>query len=474
MRACLLRALTHSSAVSKGGRRSLSFHWSEECCIFTPPIPIMVIRKVMSKQDLVRLVDDERDAHLAFLSSLIRVPSANPPGDTREAVKLVQSYLAHHNITCETIAPHAESPNLVSTLRGAVDSSASQDHRNLIFNGHIDAFPLSSDESWERDPYSGDIADGSVHGRGVVDMKAGTVASCIAYRYINQFRSQLSGQCTLEVVSDEETGGKYGTKYLIEQDDRRDVWKGDCVLNAEPTGVDSIRFGEKGTLRMSFEVRAQGGNGAYIHSSEGAIRIAARLIQRLVRLEDLHGEGMDPDLERYLQRSDVRKTADEIMGRGAADSMLKPTVNIGTIKGGAKVNMIPSYCLFEADIRLPIGLKKETVLDEIDKIIRDFPGTTYEIQTAASNPSAASSIDHELLQLLQKNAEIVRRKKPLAICSMGGTDCKHFRYNNIPAYSYGPSPATMAEKDEKVSVEEFIETIKVHTLAAWDYLGGAS
>ena len=92
------------------------------------------------------------------------------------------------------------------------------------------------------------------------------------------------------------------------------------MLNAEPSGIDSIRFAEKGTLRMTFTVESQAGHGAYIHRSEGAIRIATKLIQRLLTLEDLRGEGMDPDLREYLQRDDVREVADKTMGDGAAKS----------------------------------------------------------------------------------------------------------------------------------------------------------
>jgi succinyl-diaminopimelate desuccinylase len=265
-------------------------------------------------------------------------------------------------------------------------------------------------------------------------------------------------------------GGKHGTRYLLEQDDRKELWKGTCVLNAESRGLESIHFGEKGTMRMTFTVECQGGHGAYLHLNEGAIRIASRLINRLTALEDLRGEGMESALKEYLARPDVRRVADRIMGTGAADSMLKPTVNIGTIKGGAKVNMIPSSCIFEADIRLPIGLQAETVLAKIDSILREFRGASYKIQEAATNPAAASSIGHEMVHLIQSNAKAVSGTEPLPIVSMGATDCKHFRYHGTPAYTYGPSPETMAQREERVCVKELLETVKVHTLAAWDYL----
>ncbi|KAK5715597.1 hypothetical protein LTR15_010242 [Elasticomyces elasticus] len=415
-----------------------------------------------TKQGLLRLLESDQDDHLDFLQSLVRTPSSNPPGDTQDAVKLVEQYLRKYGIGSRIIAPHTEAPNLVSVADG---DSKHHSSRRLVLNGHIDCFPVIDADQWQRNPYSGEIQNGFVHGRGVVDMKAGTAASIIAYTYIHRFRSQLAGQCVLEIVSDEETG---------DEDEGKETWRGDCVLNAEPGGLGSIRFGEKGTLRMTFTVITQGGHGAYVHRDEGAIRIAARMIDRLVGLEKLKSETQDVDLAQYLRRQDVRTVAGNIMGEGAADSMLRPTVNVGTISGGAKVNMIPSSCSVEVDIRLPIGLEAETVLSRIDELLCDIPEASYTVQAAASNPAAHSPIKHELVDLIQHNAETIGRSKPLPIVSLGATDCKHFRYHGVPAYSCGPSPDTQAGRDEKVSVEDFLQTIKMHTLTAWDYLGGAA
>ena len=194
-----------------------------------------------SRKDLIRLIDGEADEHIRLLSSLIRIPSPNPPGGTVDAIDFVRNHLSSRGIASEIIAPKQKSPNLVSTLQGRRHAE-SQQERRLVLNGHIDHFPCSSDEEWERDPYSGEIAEKFVHGLGGVDMKAGTTASIIAYSYVHRFVSAVSGHCTLEVVSDEETGGRYGTRYLIEQDERMEEWRGDCVLNAEPSGIESIRL----------------------------------------------------------------------------------------------------------------------------------------------------------------------------------------------------------------------------------------
>lgn len=420
----------------------------------------------VSRDAIVAALSADKDAHIAFLQALIQTPSPNPPGETGEVARVVANFLANHGINSDVVTPHSESPNLVSVFAGR----RSAGDKTLVLNAHIDAFPVSDIDDWELPPYSGTVKDGYVHGRGAVDMKAGTAASVIAYSYLYKHQAHLSGRCALTVVSDEETGGKYGTRFLLHEDARKDVWRGSAVLNAEPTGLQSIRFGEKGTLRMTFNVNTPGGHGAYIHKDEGAVRIASRLIERLVGLEAMEYQ-LSAELESYLQRQDVRDTIEQIMGIGAAESMLRPTVNIGTIKGGDKVNMIPSKCTFEAEIRLPIGLTAEAVLTAIDdKVLANVPEASYAVQAAATNPSAASPIDHEMVGLIQKNA--ASDQIPLAIPSLGATDCKHFRYLGIPAFSYGPSPVSMAEKNERVSVAEFLETVRVHTLVGWEYLHG--
>lgn len=423
----------------------------------------------LGKEDLLDLLQADSKEHITLLQTLIRTPSSNPPGDTVDAINVVRQYLSTKGVTSDLIAPLAHSPNLVSVLYGSTETGDPKSDRSLVLNGHIDQFPVGDTDHWQRNPYSGDADGEYVYGRSGVDMKAGTAASIIAFSYLHQLRNHISGRCTLEVVSDEEVGGRWGTRYLLEDDGCKE-WRGDFVLVGEPSGLDSIRFGEKGTLRIDFELIAPGAHGAYTHRSEGAIRIASRFIERLISLEKVD-LGMDKKIREHMQQPDVRKLADEIMWEGASKSMLFPTVNIGTIQGGTSINMVPSECTFAADIRIPIGVKTEAVQEYIDGIISDFEGVSYTVRQNHSHEPAYSDPDHEAVRLLQNNARALRGSTPLAICSLGATDCKHFRAHGIPAYAYGPHPRGMAERDEKVSIEEFLDTVKVHTLTAWDYLG---
>lgn len=159
------------------------------------------------------------------------------------------------------------------------------------------------------------------------------------------------------------------------------------------------------------------------------------------------------------------------MWPGAAHAMLLPTVNIGIICGGVKINMIPSECVFEVDIRTPIGVVTQTIPDRIDAILRDFSDVSYVAHQNHSHVPTHSQPDHEVGRLLQRNAGAFRGKAPVAICSLGTTDCKHFRRHNNPTYAYGPHPHGMAERDERVSIEEIMDTLKVQTLTALNKSG---
>lgn len=287
-----------------------------------PPIKTFPLRPPDPKMDAQILLDAltaDTASHISFLKSFVQAPSPNPPGDTREAAGIIRKYLASHGIPSHTIAPREHMPNIVSDFT----CTAQGDGPRLVMNGHIDVFPAGDGHDWDRSPWSGDIVDGRLHGRGTVDMKAGTAASVIAFAYLYRYREHLRGSVGLCAVSDEETGGKFGTRWLLDHDasgEKKEVqdggqwkspWAGDVMINAEPGGVNTIRFAEKGTLRLTFTVDVgPGAHGAFTHLSKSATRIAARLIGDLAVVEEIVPD-LDPKLREYLERPDVRNAIDE-------------------------------------------------------------------------------------------------------------------------------------------------------------------
>jgi succinyl-diaminopimelate desuccinylase len=162
------------------------------------------------------------------------------------------------------------------------------------------------------------------------------------------------------------------------------------------------------------------------------------------------------------------ETIDRAQGNGASAVLPRITVNIGMMQAGVKVNMIPSQCVIEADIRLPVGVEKAQVLEVVDEIVGAYPQVTYE-EFNYSPPSWCDP-EHEMVGIVQANAKALRGIEPQPICSLGGTDTRLWRYRNVPAYVYGPSPTGMGTGDEHVPIEDFLHIVRTHVLSAYDYL----
>ena len=408
------------------------------------------------RQTLLDQVERDRDRLVDFLSRFVQAKTPNPPGDTREAVALIKATLDAEGAPYRIVDPHPEYPNVVGSFDGGAPG------RHLVLNGHIDCFPVGEHETWTHGPWSGAVADGKVWGRGVADMKCGTTSSIWTYIYLHRVREQLKGRLTLTAVSDEETFGPWGARHLV---DNLPEVHGDCCLNGEPSTPWTIRFGEKGPLWLRFTVRTQGGHGAYTHGTESATRIATRLVADLETLEDMRTPAPG-NVGAVMERAAA--TTDRALGAGASDIVQKLTLNIGQIHGGLKVNMIPSECVVEADLRFPVGLDKQTVMDAVQAIVDRHPQVSMEEMN--HQPPSWCDPEHEMVGIIQDNVEQLRGFRPEPVVSLGGTDTRLWRYRDIPAYVYGPYPTGMGTGDEHVPVEDFLHVLRTHLLSACDYL----
>lgn len=137
---------------------------------------------------------------------------------------------------------------------------------------------------------------------------------------------------------------------------------------------------------------------------------------------------------------------DRMLGLGAGDLVANVTLNNGTIRGGVKVNMIPSSCVFEADFRLPIGMSKADLLPRIAEIAERFPEATWR-EIGGSEPSWCDP-GHEMVGIIQANVEALGHPRPTPTVGLGGTDARLWCHRGIPAYVYGPRPHGMGSHDE--------------------------
>ncbi len=416
------------------------------------------------RKKLLNWIDEDREEIISLFQALVRERSPNPPGDTRSACDLLKRYLDGKGLDCRIEAPNPIMPNLVASLEG------NQPGRHLVLNGHLDVFPVDEEgPKWSHDPWGGELVDGRIYGRGTSDMKAGTTASVVAYCLLSRLRSQFSGRLTLTAVSDEETFGPWGAQYLL---DTYPDLLGDCMLNSDACGPEAIVFGERGPLWLEFTVQTPGDHGANVHRSKSATKIAMAVAGEL---EALTGEVEDEEHVPHNIKSVIasgRETLDATFGQGAGDLIFQVTLNIGTIRGGTKVNMIPSSCVFETDFRLPVGMSKTDLFAKIERIVKKYPEVSWKEIGGAE--SSWCDPDHEMVEILQGNVEFLGKPRPKPIIALGATDTRLWRYRGTPAYVYGCSPNGMGSQDEYVDVDEFLDIVRVHTLSAFEYLAAGT
>ena len=179
------------------------------------------------REQLIDWIEKDREALVEFLRDFVRQKGPNPPGDTRSTADYVKARLDREGCSYRIIDPNPEMPNIVGSFAGGKPG------KHLVLNGHIDVFPVADDGlGWSKDPWGGELIDGKIYGRGVADMKCGTTASIFTYIYLNRIKDRLKGRLTLTAVSDEETFGPYGARYLMEH---HPEVHGDACLNGEPS-----------------------------------------------------------------------------------------------------------------------------------------------------------------------------------------------------------------------------------------------
>ncbi len=405
---------------------------------------------------MIKWIDEDRDRIIGFLSGFLQAKSPNPPGVTTEAADFITAFLEKEGLPYRKIAPMEDRPNIVGTFEGG------ESGKHLVMNGHIDVYPVGDGKGWKYDPWGGTVDDGKIIGRGSNDMKAGTTASIFTYAYLYRIKDQLKGKLSLTCVSDEETFGPYGAKYLMEH---HPELYGDTLINGEPC-AHQIRFGEKGFIWLTFTVSTPGAHGAYEHASPSATKVAARFMLELD--EAVKGIECSAPENVRLALEEARDIIEEGYGEGAFEVLQRATVNFGTIKGGLKVNMIPGEVVIEGDIRLPVGLEKDVALAVVEEVVKKYPHVSYVVD----NWTAPSHCDPngEMVGIMKRNIKEIEGRESKSLIAMGGTDARLWRYKGIPSYVYGPYAKGMGGKDDYVEVDEFIDIVKVHVLSAYDYL----
>jgi acetylornithine deacetylase/succinyl-diaminopimelate desuccinylase-like protein len=410
-----------------------------------------------TREVLARKADASLPRLLEMTQALVRVASPNPPSDTVEIAKVAEKLLAAiPGVHIRRVEPEPGIVSLIAVVRAAHPG------RRLIFNGHLDTFPVGESAGWTEAPLSGALRGDRLYGRGVCDMKGGVACSILAAALLAEHPDAWSGEVVLTLAGDEENMGSLGTGYLLEHvPDAR----GDANICGDVGSPMVVRFGEKGLLWIEVEATGVAAHGAHVHKGVNAID---RLRAALDRVKTLEQRPVAAPASVTRAIAIARPISERLSGTGESETLQRVTVNIGTIAGGTSPNLVPTSAIATADIRLPIGFTTAEAENHIKGALDALPGVTWRV-LRRFEPNYTDP-GHEIVTRVRDVAHEVLGQAPAVNMRVGGSDSRWYRKFGVPTVVYGLTPFNMGGPDEHILIEELKAVAKVHTLAAFDFL----
>jgi acetylornithine deacetylase/succinyl-diaminopimelate desuccinylase-like protein len=389
-----------------------------------------------------------------LLGRLVRFNTVNPPGNELEAQEYLLGHLSEAGFECELLAAEPQRPNLVARLRGAEPGPT------LCYLGHVDTV-LANPAEWTHDPWSGEVIDGFLWGRGAIDMKSQVAAEIAAGASLARdgWRPPR-GDLLIVAVVDEETGGELGAQWLTANHPE----KVRCDLLVNEGGGEVFEYmgrrcygvccAEKGVFRYAVTTEGIAAHASLPTLGDNALLKMGPLLARFAShqppysvcaeceafLRALGEDPQDPAGAVARMRADDPRLADVF------EPMLGITFSPTRIRASEKINVIPSEAELKVDCRVPPGLGEQDVRREIAGVLGPDAGSDgaeagYRIEFTERIPGNRSPIESELMDVI---AEWIGARDPgaevLPVILPGFTDSRHFRAAFPECVAYGFFP----------------------------------
>ncbi len=374
---------------------------------------------------------------IANLSTLIRCPSVTPAEGG--ALSALETMLTPLGFACERVIARESGTPDIDNLYARLGS----DGPHLMFAGHTDVVPVGDEAAWTHGPFSAEIADGQMYGRGAVDMKGGIACFAAAVaRYIEKHGAP-KGSISFLITGDEEGPAINGTTKLLEWAAAKGERWDACVVG-EPTNPDTlgdmIKIGRRGSLSGTITVHGTQGHAAYPHLADSPVRGILQLTQALM---DPPFDGGTPD----FQPSNLEVT----------------TIDVGN----PAVNVIPARATARFNIRFndtwsAESLKAEIIarLDRAAAAGNLRPGRSpvaYDLVWSERPSHVFLTRNNGLISSLSGAISAVTGREP-KLSTTGGTSDARFIKDYCPVVEFGLVGQTMHMVDERVAIAD-LETL---------------
>ncbi len=386
-----------------------------------------------------------------LLQALIRFDTTNPPGDEAACIEYVRDMLEAVGCETEIYEKAPGRPNLVSRLHG--NGSAPP----LVLQGHVDVV-TTADQAWTHPPFEARVADGFLWGRGALDMKGGVAMMLAAVLRAKAEGVRLPRDVVLAVLSDEEGGGDLGARFLVER--HPELFAGVRYGLGEFGGFSMtvagrrfypIQVAEKQICWLRAVIRGPGGHGALVNRGGTMARLARFLgdldrRQLPVHVTPVVRQTLETMAEalprreslvlRMLLKPALAGRAVRLLGPQAQlfEPMLRNTVNVTIVRGGEKINVVPSKVELELDGRALPGFSPEELIAELHGVA----GDDVELELVRHDPGPGEPDMTRFETLAAILRELDPHGVPVPLLQVGVTDARFFARLGIQTYGFLP------------------------------------
>ena len=371
-----------------------------------------------------------------WAGEMVRRSTVNPPGDELELARYIAGRLWKSGLESEVRGFERTRANLVCRLAGTGSRPP------VVLCGHLDTVPIG-EEPWTHDPFGGEIAEGRLYGRGAADMKGGVASMIGAFLTLHREKVPLEGDLILALTAGEEVDSR-GAQKLLE---KGGLSGAQGVIIAEPTGLD-VSIAEKGALWLEVVTQGRAAHGSMPQTGKNAILPMMEFVKRVAEL-DFSGD------------------AHPLLGSG--------TMNVATIRGGIKTNMVPDNCSLTVDIRTVPGQNHGSIYAELSKILHEIKENAEieaDIKVINNKVPVSTPPSDPFIEGFTAAAGNVLGRTLTPIGSPYYTDGAVLAPGlNAPMVICGPGEAACAHQaNEWVSVENLVTAARIYVLAAMNAL----
>lgn len=331
---------------------------------------------------------------------VLSINSENPPGNELGVSKFIEHDMRSLGLKVDTYSFAKGRPNVVAILKGSLKRNKASKEAVLI-TPHVDTVPIG--EGWRYDPLGSKVISGRIYGRGASDDK-GNLACCMeVMRSLVEDGVSLKRDVIMAATVDEETGSRYGIFPLLE---KKILSPSEAVI-LDSTEYDAV-VAQKGLFHCRVQIFGKKAHGAYNWRGVNAIELASEAIVKIKK-----------------HKFNFRKHP----------LLNSPTINVGLIKGGVKINVVADFCEFALDIRFLPGMTSQGILRQLRNIIK---GVTGRFKIIVDDVQQPYEIDkkHTLVNTYMNAAKKLKIKASLK-GSEGATVLSFFKKYHIPAFATG-------------------------------------